>query len=132
MLGEELRKNADAPVPEEPIEGQAAAAAAPEGEVGVAAPVGGGQAGAGAAEGQAGAAAEGGQVGADGDDEDGDALDFDGVGPPERKSERPLQFLFASLLRKAATWVRGFVNSFLRVLLPCLQPSGNHDTALEL
>ena len=88
MLGEELRKKAEAPVPEEPIEGQAAAAAGPEGEVGVAAPVGGGQAGAGAgaAEGQAGAAAEGGQVGAEGDNEDGDALDFDGVGPPERKS----------------------------------------------
>ena len=108
MLGEELLKNADKPPQEEPLEGQAGAGAPLEGQAGAApvgegqagaaappqgqagaAPVGDGQAGAGAAVmGQAGAAAEGGQVGVEGGEEDRDALDFDGVGPPERKSRR--------------------------------------------
>ena len=109
MLGEELLKKAEAPPQQEPIEGQAAVAgAAPEGQAegaGVggeragagaadvgqaeAAGVGGGQAGTGAEDvGQAAAAAEGGQVGAEGGEDHQDALDYDGVGPPERKSEK--------------------------------------------
>ena len=96
-LGEELLNNAEAPLHEDALEGEAGAgagAAAPQGgQAGHGAAVVGGQAGAGAgdaaaaaAEGQAGAAAaEGGQGG----EENLDPLDFDGIGPVEGKSEMP-------------------------------------------